>query len=82
MILQGFLLFTGEPSLKRLEQFFDDDHQGKVVLVCLRGAGPIDWDDVGVSTCYHPFFAKYLSIVCDDPFTLFKETRPVKLRAE
>jgi len=73
---------TGGPFLKRLEKFLDLYYEGKVVMGRLSGSPPIDWEDFGAYGCYNPFLAKHRHVVHDDPFTLFKETRPVKRRAE
>ena len=72
---------VGRPGrIRALERFLDQYHTGTVVLGRLRGARLIEWEFTGVDRCYHPFFEEYPPIIRDDPFTVFKETRPAKRR--
>lgn len=69
---------TGGLFLKKLNMFLDGYYRGEVVLGRSREMEPIDWGVSGVDRSPHQFFTDYPPIVREDPFTIFKETRPVK----
>ncbi|HUV31688.1 MAG TPA: hypothetical protein VMY05_11450 [Acidobacteriota bacterium] len=69
---------SGGPFLKKLQAFLEAYYDGRAVLGRVRGADSIEWDDTGISRSPHGHFMDYPPIVREHPFTVFKETRPVK----